>query len=63
LTEARYHVFIERKPLRADSAAWQRALKNGKPIPAEMMSWVNGEGSDSPSSKVEGVIMEVPVVP
>jgi hypothetical protein len=36
-------VFIERKPLRQNSAAWQRALKNGKPIPTEMVSWVNDE--------------------
>lgn len=67
IAEARYHVFIERKGLRQNSAAWQRALKNGKPIPAEMMSWVNGDMNENrPLNKdmkmeVDGSLKELPV--
>jgi len=41
LDEANYHYVIERKPLRLDSAAWERAQKEEISIPTEMLSWVN----------------------
>lgn len=45
LDEANYHYVIERKPLRLDSAAWERAQKEEISIPTEMLSWVN-EGAE-----------------
>lgn len=42
LDEAKFHYVVERKPLRENSAAWER-VKNGKgEIPAELATWVNG---------------------
>jgi len=71
LDEARYHVFIERRPLRENSEAWQRSLKNGNPIPPEMLSWVKGEmdhgqsKSKSELKKMEGErsLKDAPIAP
>mmetsp|Transcript_46738 Transcript_46738/g.113897 ORF Transcript_46738/g.113897 Transcript_46738/m.113897 type:complete len:506 (-) Transcript_46738:98-1615(-) len=56
IVESNFHTVIERTPLRADSAAWQRvASANGEPsgaVPAQMEAWVgsmNGSSSASPS--------------
>jgi YidC/Oxa1 family membrane protein insertase len=38
--ESRFHCLVERKPVRGESAAWQRAQASSHAIPSEMESWV-----------------------
>jgi YidC/Oxa1 family membrane protein insertase len=38
--ESRFHCLVERKPVRGESAAWQRAQASSASIPSEMESWV-----------------------
>ena len=42
-TASKFHVVVERHPLRADSAAWQRvaAAQGGVEIPTAFQSWVD----------------------
>jgi YidC/Oxa1 family membrane protein insertase len=42
IEEARFHAFIERTPLRADSPAWTRVVSSDDKIsiPAELRDWV-----------------------
>jgi YidC/Oxa1 family membrane protein insertase len=52
IVEANFHTVVERTPLRADSAAWQRVASANGNVPPEMKTWVgtlNGS-SASPSN-------------
>eukprot|EP00553_Chaetoceros_curvisetus_P008376 CAMPEP_0204630576 /NCGR_PEP_ID=MMETSP0717-20131115/20844_1 /ASSEMBLY_ACC=CAM_ASM_000666 /TAXON_ID=230516 /ORGANISM="Chaetoceros curvisetus" /LENGTH=470 /DNA_ID=CAMNT_0051647873 /DNA_START=5 /DNA_END=1417 /DNA_ORIENTATION=- len=58
LDEARYHYVIERKPIRADSPAWERAQKEDIQIPTEMLSWVSMESNGAAEMKVKSAEKE-----
>lgn len=52
LDEARFHYVVERKPLRAQSQAWER-VKNTSAIPVQMEDWVNGAASKPKTEVLE----------
>lgn len=59
-TEAKFHLLVERKPLRADSEAWQRVVSSSSgsiDIPAELKAWV-GEVKDESTKKDEAATLE-----
>jgi len=60
LEEASFHVLVDRKPIRVDSAAWQRIVKSeSMDIPSSMKSWVDATSSTS-KSEPESVLEKEP---
>ena len=58
--EASFHVLVNRKPIRVDSAAWQRVVKSeSMDIPSSMKSWVDATSSTS-KSEPESVLEKEP---
>ena len=55
--ESKFHTYVERKPLRGDSAAWQRVMASEGTdisVPTEMESWVGADASMMPSEAPTG---------
>jgi len=61
IDEAKFHVVVQREPLRSQSQSWDRVVQNGPTIPSEMESWVhtNSQSSDLSEAVLESVEAKV----